>query len=296
MLDAELALERFLVSKRAAGRSPRTVAWYRLMLAHYLAYAAECALPPEEAGTIEAFLASRWDDAINPNTIHAYYRALRAWFRWAHQRSFLPTNPMVGIAAPHVPDDPVEHVELDEFRRLYNAVCGNGWLDQRDRVALLLLYWSGVRVSELVNLRRDDVDVRQGQITVRRGKGGRSRVVPAHPELPQMLFQYLTSLPPVTDDWLFWSHDGYAGVRGHLTPNGVRQMLKRRCKQANVRYMHPHLFRHGFAMVLLNNGMEIKMLGKAMGHRSTKTTERYADYVTPTIRAEYHNVLRKIDG
>lgn len=296
MFDAELALERFLVAKRAAGRAPRTLAWYADLVGDYLAYVAGTGGPAETVDSAEAFLAAKRDQRppLAQDTIDGFYRALRGWFNWCVKRGMIAANPMDLIEHTKPRPKPMPYVQMHEFIAVYRAIDSDAWTDYRDRAILLLLYWSGLRVAELIGLRREDVDVARRIVTVHEGKGGESRHVPCAPELGQTLLAYLVALPPVTDEALLWSNDGNGGIRGPLSVEGVRQMLRRRCKAAGVRYMRPHLWRHGFAMLLLNNGMELSALSKAMGHASPETTRLiYAKWLTEGIQRQYEAAQRR---
>jgi len=205
-------------------------------------------------------------------------------------------SPIEALERPTRPSDPVPHVTLNEFTLLLRAIQGDEWTDHRDRCLLLLMFWSGLRVAEVIGLRIVDVDVAKRLVTVRRGKGGKSRLVPCASDLGVNMVAYLLSRPGVVGDVLFVSNDGYGGVRGALTVGGLRQMLYRRCKAAELRYMHPHLFRHGFAMLFLNNGMPLSAVSAAMGHSSQQiTTDIYAHWLTDGLSREYDTARARVE-
>ena len=255
-------LDRFITAKRAAGKSGRTLRWYADLIGQYLAHAEGNDLAWWQTESVEHFQAHLWlrsprlrskQVGFKPNSIDCYYRALRAWCNWLVRRKLMAgPSPIEEIERPSRPNDPVDHVTLPEFTLLLQSIAGEEWPEQRDRCLLLLMFWSGLRVGELIGLCPPDVDVAKRLVTVRRGKGGKSRLVPCSPELAGSLLAYLLARPAVVGDLLFVSNDGNGGARGALSVEGVRQMLRRRCKAAGLRYMHPHLFRHGFAMLLLN--------------------------------------------
>jgi integrase len=160
----------------------------------------------------------------------------------------------------------------------------------------MLMFWSGLRVAELTSLRVQDVDIAKRLVTVRRGKGGKSRLVPCAPDLGVTMLAYLLARPAFAGDALFASNDGYGGVRGDLTVVGVRLMLRRCCQAAGLRYMHPHLFRHGFAMLFLNNGMQLSAVSAAMGHSDPKvTTDIYAHWLTDGLSQEYDLARTRVE-
>lgn len=297
MQDSRHHLKQFLTAKSASGKATRTLRWYSDLLGEYLTYAEANALLWWHTETMEHFQAHLWQRSFRPNTVDCYYRAIRAWCNWLIKRKIMPApSPVDAMERPSRPSDPVDHVTPAEFARLQCAIKGTEWTDQRDRCLLLLLFWSGLRVAELINLRVPDVDVAKRLVTVRRGKGGKSRLVPCAPDLGVTMLAYLMARPGVVGDALFVSNDGYGGVRGALSVDGVRQMLRRRCNAAGLRYMHPHLFRHGFAMLFLNNGMQLSAVAAVMGHASPQTTiDIYAHWTIDGMSREYETALARVE-
>jgi len=295
MLPSDL-LDRFLVSRTAAGMSERTLYWYADLLGEYLDYVEANRLNWWQTEAVESFHAHLWKRGFKPNSVDCYYRALRAWFNWLLKRNLMhPPSPIDLMERPTRSSDPIDYVKLPEFTKLLRSIVGDNWTEQRDRCLLLLMYWSGLRVAELVSLQVPDVDVARRLVMVRRGKGGKSRLVPCTTDLAATLLAYLVARPAQAGDALFASNDGYGGVRGDLGVCGVRMMLHRRCKAAGMRYMRPHLFRHGFAMLFLNNGMQLSAVSAAMGHSDTKiTTDIYAHWLTDGLSREYELARERV--
>lgn len=298
-------MEQFLLAKEAAGLSPRTLEWYRDQIAVYLAWL-PCALDWDQPATVEAYLAAQRRLALSPSTVAARYRALSVWFGWLLRRGEIAASPIRAVDRPKVPKVLVEHVRLSHFRRLYASIgnspssglgTGEVWIDLRDRCLLLLLFWSGLRVSETLRLCLRDVDPAARLVTVRGGKGGKDRIVPCAPELGPEMLGYLMARPPWTGTELFLSNDGAGGVRGLMTASGVRQMLRRRSALAGVPYMSPHKHRHGFAMLFLNAGMPMSALAEAMGHSSEQVTANfYASWLTEGPSRQYEAARRRVLG
>lgn len=297
-MDLRTLLDRFLVAKAAAGLSRRSIAWYEAQIVLYVRWLGRVGVRSERAfvaSTVETYLAEQRKAELRPATLAARYRALCVWCNWLVSRKLLAVSPMDEVAAPRVPKEAIEYARFDEYQRLYESISGHGWMALRDRCILSILFWSGLRVSELVALAVHDVDARARLITVRRGKGGKGRVVPCPPELNGILVGYLYARPPYDGDALLVGNDGQDGVRGPLKDSGVRIMLRRRCKAAGLRVLTPHDFRHGFAMALLNNGMEMSAISTAMGHGSVKVTESiYARWLTEGLTREYDAARARI--
>lgn len=291
-MDASSLLARFLVAKTAAGLSLRTLAWYEDQIGVYLRTGGSLDEQP-----IETYLARQRAAGYSPATVAARYRSLRVWCTWLARRGLIDANPFEHIARPRVPKARVRHVTGAEFRRLYESVGdGGAWPEYRDRCLMLILFWSGLRVSELVHLTAQAIDTHRRLIFVRSGKGDKDRLVPCHPGVAAQLVGYLFTRPAWDGPELWLSNDGYFGARGPLTAEGVRQMLRRRCKAAPMRHLNPHSFRHGYAMMMLNAGMDMSAVADTMGHSSVKVTEAtYARWLTGPLQREYEDALRRAD-
>lgn len=298
-------LDRFCTAKLAAGRSERTVRWYREQVGRYLDWldAADGGCPPGadpwSPETIEDFLAAERSRGLKSATLSARYRALSAWCGWLVLREHLGKSPVGMVERPTVQRLPVPYVRLTEFQQLYTAIEGDAWGDHRDRALLLLMFWSGLRVSEVVALRVTDVDAAARLVTVREAKSGEGRIVPCPPQLGPVVLAYLMRRPPLPATMeaatLFASNDGAGHVRGALTVHGVRLMLRRRCERADVRWLNPHAFRHGFAMEFLNAGMDMSAVSRALGHSNEQITAAvYAHWLTDGLQAEYDQVRERL--
>lgn len=300
MTSLETAIAQWLDAGRAARwGSSRSADWYEHNVSRYLAWVASsgAAATWTEPSTIERYLASERGRGLSPHTLRARYVALRALFDYLIKRGlFDPPNPLRSIDRPKLPK---EHrprsVELVELRQLLASVGLAAWSDLRDRVILQLLFFSGLRVSELVSLHVADVDVGRALVTIRGGKGNKDRPVPCLPALGSDLLAYLYSRPAWSGPELFLSNDGAGHVRGVLTAEGVRQMLRRRCKKLGLRHLNPHAFRHGFAMTTLNAGLDMSAISAALGHSSIKVTEQfYAKWQVESLQAQYNAVVSKL--
>ena len=282
---------------RARRRAANTLDWYGEQFAAYDRWRIERLLPDSlpDARTIDAYIADQHDAGLRPATVHARFRALRALFRFLERRREIDRadNAICLVDAPSVPHEIRRYVSLPELGALLAAIDSESWLDHRDRMIILLLFYSGLRVGELCALEVADIEIPALTVVVRRGKGERARTVPCVPEMRGVLAAYLYSRPAHVPRLLLAS-DGYAGTTGALTGEGVRQMLIRRCRRAGIAIYNPHAFRNGFAMWLLNSGARLTTVSTAMGHSDvTVTSQTYAHTTTDTVRSEYDAAVRR---
>ncbi len=296
-MEMTLAIQLFRTNLRAKRRSLTTIAWYDYQFAAYQHWAAANQRGDQlpDADAIDAYLAAQHVAGHKPKTVHARWRALSALLHFLEARRKISRddNPIHLIEAPSVPQTIRPYVKLDELNQLL-ATCDATWVGHRDRLILLLLFYSGLRVAELIALQVVDLDHARLEVTVRAGKGGKGRVVPFSPTVRPTLTAYLFQRPAHTPE-LWLASDGYGGAAGLLKTEGVRQMLIRRCKRAGLPAMSPHRFRHGFAMWLLNAGARLTTVATAMGHSDSQITAQvYAHTLTTTIRAEYEQALKTL--
>lgn len=298
-MNFDNAVQLYMQHLRALRRSPRTLIWYQEQLAAYRKWAKDTgfseALP--SADIIDEYIAAQHAAGLSPATVHARFRALRAVFRFLEKRRKLShdANPIHLLEAPTVPTQVRRYVTPEDLDTLMAGITGQTWLDHRDRVVFLVLFYSGLRLGELCGLTVDDIDLQRLEITIRHAKGDKARVVPTVEELRPVLTAYYYTRPNHTPALLLAS-DGYGGNAGDLTPEGVRQMLKRRCRRVGiVPPFSPHAFRHGFAMWLLNAGARLTTVSTAMGHSDPQIThEIYAHTTVATVRAEYDEARKRI--
>ncbi|MEX2529232.1 MAG: site-specific tyrosine recombinase/integron integrase [Gemmatimonadota bacterium] len=139
------------------------------------------------------------------------------------------------------------------------------------RAVVMLLYSTGLRVSELVRLRRSDLDPDRGVVRVRAGKGAKDRYTLLSARCAAATEEHLTYTDP-DSDWVFPG----GGGQGHLTPRSIQKTVRRVARRAGLeKRVTPHVLRHSFATHLLENGTDIRYIQKLLGHLSTRTTEIY---------------------
>lgn len=259
----------FLTSCRARRLSPRTIEWYGWLLGEYRDFVEERSLTWDQPVALDAFL-SEVAARSSPHTLHGYYRALRRFFNWLEKRQVIADNPVRMIDPPRLPARQPQRITADAMIRLLETAAGEAWADRRDRAIILLLWDTGVRASELCHIRLSDIDMEQRIILLRNGKGGKDRWVAFGQATREALTAWLKVRGERENDFLFVGRYGEP-----LTRSGLSIMLRRRARQAGIRPVGAHAFRHGFAVAYLNNGGSIHNLRRLMGHATLRSTEVY---------------------
>jgi site-specific recombinase XerD len=291
------AISLYLAACAARGLSPRTVQWYAEQLTCFLRWLEAGGVNGSawaSATVIDHYLASE-AARVSPSTVHAHYRALSAFFRWLMARGLLAADPLATVPPPKVPRRQPRRTSLEEYDRLLAAIPVDTWIDLRDRLAIAVLFLAGLRAGEVVGLSVEDFDLAARLLVVRAGKGGDDRLVPLLPAVARSFVEYTLARPPWPSGALMLAADGGAlQPAGILTANGLRQMLRRRCEAAGLRYLNPHAFRHGLATRLLNAGGDMALVQRVLGHKTIATTaEVYAVWLTDGLIDQFSAVMER---
>ena len=211
-------------------------------------------------------------------TVARSIAAVRTFFSFLATQGAIRGNPAAGVSAPRREDRLPEFLPVDEMMDLLRSLPAGGELEKRDAAILELLYSSGLRVGELVALRRGDVSIDEGTARVT-GKGRKVRIVPVGEKASRALTEYLAARSsgqgPAGDDpgeALFLNARG-----GTLTARSVARILDRALERlGGRRHLSPHGIRHSFATHLLESGADLRAIQEMLGHASLSTTQRYA--------------------
>lgn len=260
------------------GLSANTLSAYSSDLAFFLDFLAEIGV--EQADQVKRdqildFLEQEKADGHAVSTLGRRLVSIRLFFRWLASEKLIPGDITEVMDSPRfwklIPD----FLSLSEVEALLNAFKGRSPLELRNRALLELLYASGLRVSELTDLRLDGVDFEQGVLRVL-GKGQRERVVPFGKSAARSLNRYLENGRPLLEPTgravqLFLSKSGIA-----LTRARVWALVKEAALRAGVsKNLYPHLLRHSFATHLLTNGADLRVIQEMLGHADIATTQIY---------------------
>ena len=189
-------------------------------------------------------------------------------------------------------DREVTFLERNELNRLLEAPEGQSLIAMRDRAILHTLFSTGMRVSELCSLNRDEIDTKRGELSVM-GKGSKIRLVFLSPEAKESLQIYLDKRSDV-DEALFiripktGNYSKESNLR--LTPRTIQRIVKKYAIKAGIigKRVRPHKLRHSFATDLLRNGADIRSVQSLLGHSSVTTTQIYT-HVTDKQLKEVHD-------
>jgi len=203
---------------------------------------------------------------------------VKGFFKWLARERYVLYNPAAEIELPKRPPRlPTESFTVAEVERILSSLDVETASGLRDRALLETLYSTGMRRIELVGLDLYDLDTERGWVTIRRGKGGKGRVVPIGARALAWVRRYLEEARPVLlldpNDWaLFASPQGT-----RFSPAALTNLVKRRIRDSGVRPRRGscHLFRHTMATLMLERGADLRVIQEILGHASLETTEIY---------------------
>ncbi len=286
-------LDTYQVQARTEGKSPNTLRVYTTALSILQRFLERKGFPvdvteigPEELREFIGYLQNTRAFMEHPftgpqkkgltgHTINCYLRAVRAFWSWLLAEEFIEVNPFDRITIPKPPKKVIMPFSEEQIRSLLSTIDTKSSIGFRDWSIILTLLDTGIRVSELTDLRLDDINLAQRCLKVR-GKGNKERIVPIGISVQRAIAKYLNKhrtnpLYPLSDN-LFLSRDGMP-----LTPNRIQSIIETYANKAGITGVRasPHTFRHTFAITYLRNGGDVFTLQRILGHETLDMVRQY---------------------
>ncbi len=223
---------------------------------------------------IQQYLAVKFPQS-KPRSISRLIASMRRFYRYALREILIKTDPTLQIESPKLPRSLPKSLNEQEVEDLLGAPDINQPIGLRDRAMLELMYASGLRVSELVTVKVNEVSTQDGVVRIT-GKGSKTRLVPMGQEAADWIDSYLkTARPKILDgqmtDAMFVTKRGDA-----MTRQAFWYLIKRYAIVACItKHMSPHVLRHAFATHLLNHGADLRVVQMLLGHADISTTQIY---------------------
>jgi site-specific recombinase XerD len=270
---AEL-LPSWLVALRAERKSDKTIKLYRDGVRFFLRWCADTGIPAElSKPNVQAFTAALLDAGAQPATARARQLALKRFSAWLATEGEIDDDKLIGLRPPKIDVKITDPLTDDEMRLLLKACQGKTLRDRRDEAIVRLMVETGMRAGECAALQLADVDITRGVALVRKGKGGRGRIVPFGAQTAAAIDRYirvrrshlLAGTPAL---WL--------GDRGKpFRYEGLHGTLRYRATLAGIGRFHPHLLRHTAATRWLAAGGSEGGLMSVAGWATREMLDRY---------------------
>lgn len=238
-----------------------------------------------KATFVRTWLASLLENKMNPRSVNRKITALKSFFKYSIRSGWIDVNPMSKITSPKTSKRLPEYVESDKLDLLLDhSEFSDDFEGKRDHLILELFYGTGIRLSELLGLRIQDVQLRTSQIKVT-GKRNKQRIIPLTNPLQQQIRDYLILRESISSNEgnLFVIEDGrplYSVFVYRLVNRYLAKVSTRKKKS-------PHVLRHSFATEMLNKGADLNAIKELLGHANLSATQVYTHNTIEKLKAAY---------
>lgn len=280
--------------------SPHTLVSYQTDLrqfAEYLHTTYELEKPAQADHTlIRSWIVTLMEQQRDPRTVNRKIACLRSYYKFLLRTGVISKNPMLRISSPKVGKKLPDFLPEDSLNGLLNSFeFPDTFVGVRDQLVLELLYGTGIRLSELLGIRHDDLSLPARTVRVT-GKGNKQRVVPLNPTLLQVLERYIA-----LKQHEFGSGDNARGVL--LVTNKQEPLYEKFVYRTVKHYLgqittassqqHPHVLRHSFATHLLGKGADLNAIKELLGHANLAATQVYTHLSIDKLKAVFEKAHPK---
>lgn len=221
------------------------------------------------AHDITAFLKDE-RSRVSARTLARKICALKSFWQYLLEDGVVFRNPLSAIRTPRLEKFLPDVLTVSEIEGIITRISGKKPRDARNLAIIELLYGGGLRISELINLRVRDVNLKIGFVKCL-GKRGRERIVPVGKKALDAVKNYISARVFSDNDFLFLNPSG-----AKFSRTGIWKIIKKLCLNAGLTHcITPHTFRHSFATHILQNGADIRVVQELLGHASITTTQIY---------------------
>lgn len=235
---------------------------------------------------IRKYLTYLYEKKYTNKTISRHISSLRSLFKYLLKEKKIKNNPMTLVSNPKIEKKLPKFVPYKELEQILNIYDTNNAIDTRNTLILELLYSTGIRVGELVNIKLKDIEFNKKEIRIL-GKGNKERIVLFGSRCYNLINKYLDNFykkyNTLNSDYLL------LGVKGNkINDREVRKIVDDAVNRAGIKLnISPHVLRHTFATHMLNEGADLKSVQQLLGHESLSTTTIYTHLSNERLRSVY---------
>ncbi len=282
-MQLESLAKEFLFECEIREYSERTVENYRKQLRHFTDFLEEqfqiCELEELNASHVKSFIKHYQLRQCKPSYVNDNLKAVKVLCAYAYKEKYVDHLITENIKNVKEPKTLIHPFSTEEIKKMISFYSGNSYVEIRNKLILMILFDTGIRINELIELREAQI---QDSYIIIYGKGKKERIVPKNPLVSKALIKYMTARAKYfqcrnAEDYLFLSKNGK-----RLNGQAVNKFMKDCAKAVGVRgvvRVSPHTCRHTFAQQQIKNGLDLYSLSRLLGHESVAITQRYLESI-----------------
>lgn len=261
--------------------SKHTILNYKIDLADFEKFLGDSSLESVDYLALRKYLALLKEKNFCSRSVARRLSALRSFFKFLNREGYLKINPITSLSTPKQEKHLPSFLSENEIRQLIDAASSKDERGLRDKAIIETFYSTGIRISELVGLSIEDMDLISGTIKVF-GKGKKERLVPIGEYAIKAIRAYL-DFRKKDNDALFLNKNG-----DRISDRGVRDIVGKYIRIASIKKgVSPHTLRHSFATHLLDHGADLRSVQELLGHANLSTTQIYTHLTTEKLKNIY---------
>lgn len=235
---------------------------------------------------VRSWLVKLMEEGITARSVNRKITALKSFYKFAIRKGHIQNNPLLKVSSPKSSRRLPEYVEADKLDLLLdNTEFPDSFDGRRDHLIIELFYGTGIRLSELLGLQKDDIQIGRHQIRVT-GKRNKQRIIPLFAELESKIAQYLTERKSIqaegTHVFVFENGNELYPMYVYRLVNKYLSMVSTRKKKS------PHVLRHSFATEMLNKGADLNAIKELLGHANLSATQVYTHNTIEKLKKAYN--------
>lgn len=233
---------------------------------------------------INIYIKELHDKSYTPTSVTRKIAAIRGWFRWLNANEIISSDPSLGVELPKLTKKLPKVISISEIE---NIIHNN--LNETELVMMELLYGAGLRVSELVNLELNNIDLDSRYVRCF-GKGSKERIIPIGEKAKKAVKSYLKIRELITKKYKLETKQFLLRENGHLMTRQDVYVFIRKQGELLKKHISPHTLRHSFATHMLENGADLRVVQELLGHSDVSTTQLYTHVSKKRLKEVYFSI------
>lgn len=285
-------IDDFLIEQQVRGNSPKTQKHYFRCLGLFERFQSpkNPDISAVSVSDCKAYYIHLSNRNVSSVTVQTYIRALRAFLSWCYLEGYISENIPKKFRLPKAQKKKIDILTDSEVEQLFRCLLGRDFISIRNYCIVALMIDSGLRLNEVVTIRRDKIHIAEGYAIVN-GKGNKERFVPLGLNSKRALLRYCSIVPNKEKDTPLFVKDTLIPIK----ESTVKQLFRKLKSRSGIPRLHPHLLRHTFATRYIERGGDIYSLQSILGHTSLEMVKKYV-HLIPSKTVVNFAVLSPLDN